>query len=189
MRAFSEGLQTLSADFLQTSLDLDGNPEQSSGHMLVKHPDRLRWNYLKPYSQKIIADGERVWTYDVDLAQVTVRPQSEALSNTALSALTDSGRLERYFILHDGGAHDELEWVVLTPRATAAGEQSAEFEEIRLGLRGDRLQRMTIADRLGQNTDIVFSQLQRNLEVQDAEFEFEPPPGVDVFEDDPFSGG
>lgn len=189
LRDFSSDLTSLSAQFIQITFDLDGNREESSGQMWVLKPDRLRWDYLEPYEQRIIADGEQVWTYDVDLDQVTVRPQGEALSRSALSALTDSSRLEQYFELLNGGEGEGLQWVRLLPR-TPQGENSAsrssdhEFEEIRLGFREQQLVRMVIHDRLGQSTDTVFSGLQRNISVSHELFQFTPPAGVDVIGSD-----
>ena len=182
LRAFSRDLHSLQAEFIQLAFDLDGNREESKGRMYMRKPDRLRWDYLTPYEQRIIADGTQVWTYDVDLEQVTVREQTEALSRSALSALTDSSRLERYFELINGGEHEGLAWVRLLPRPQP-GQPDHEFEEIRLGLKDGALVRMRIADRLGQNTDIVFSNLQRNVELDDELFQFTPPPGVDVIGD------
>lgn len=189
LREFSHELSSLSAQFIQITFDLDGNREESSGQMWVLKPDRLRWDYLEPYEQRIIADGEQVWTYDVDLDQVTVRPQGEALSRSALSALTDSSRLEQYFELLNGGESEGLQWVRLLPRAPQGENSSSrygdhEFEEIRLGFREQQLVRMVIHDRLGQSTDTIFSGLQRNISVPRELFQFTPPPGVDVIGSD-----
>lgn len=182
LRAFSTDLSSLSAEFIQIAYDLDNQREESTGHMYMNKPDHLRWDYLTPYEQRIVADGEQVWTYDVDLDQVTVRDQGEALSRSALSALTDSSRLEKYFELVSGGKEQGLDWVRLIPRPQP-GQAEHEFEEIVLGFKNNQLTRMVIADRLGQSTDIVFSNLQRNVSLDADLFHFTPPEGVDVIGD------
>jgi len=182
LRRFSSDLDSLSAEFIQFAFNLDGEKEESAGDVYMEKPERLRWDYRTPYEQRIIADGAKVWTYDVDLAQVTVRDQGETLNRSALSALTDSARLERYFELINGGEADGLSWVRLLPRMRP-GEEQHEFEEIRLGFKDDVLTRMLIQDRLGQNTDIVFSHLQRNVPLADELFVFTRPDGVDVIGD------
>lgn len=189
LRQFSTGLESLSAEFTQLSYDFDGNQELSRGRVWMQKPARLRWDYLTPYTQHIIADGQQVWTYDIDLEQVTVRDQTEALSRSALSALTDSSRLERYFELVDAGESEGLTWVRLIPKPQSAGEyedQQHEFEEIRLGFIKNRLSQMQIADRLGQSTAIEFHRIQRNLSVDETLFQFTVPEGVDVIGDGDF---
>jgi outer membrane lipoprotein carrier protein len=132
-----------------------------------------------------------VWTYDVDLDQVTVRDQGEALSRSALSALTDSARLDRYFELENAGEEEGLNWVRLLPRqhngeGSGDNEEAGndhEFEQIVLGFKDNELRRMLIADRLGQNTDIVFTSMIRNESLEPALFQFTPPEGVDVIGD------
>lgn len=191
LRAFSTDLSSLKAEFIQYAFDLDGQREESTGNMLMQKPDRLRWDYITPFEQRIIADGTQVWTYDVDLDQVTVRDQGEALSRSALSALTDSARLDRYFELENAGEEEGLNWVRLLPRqhngeGSGDNEEAGndhEFEQIVLGFKDNELRRMLIADRLGQNTDIVFTSMIRNESLDSALFQFTPPEGVDVIGD------
>jgi outer membrane lipoprotein carrier protein len=191
LRVFSTDLSSLKAEFIQYAFDLDGQREESTGNMLMQKPDRLRWDYITPFEQRIIADGTQVWTYDVDLDQVTVRDQGEALSRSALSALTDSARLDRYFELENAGEEEGLNWVRLLPRqhngeGSGDNEEAGndhEFEQIVLGFKDNELRRMLIADRLGQNTDIVFTSMIRNESLEPALFQFTPPEGVDVIGD------
>lgn len=177
LRAFSKDLSSLKADFVQMAYDADGYAEESKGTMSMQRPDLLRWDYLTPYEQQIIADGQKVWTYDIDLEQVTVREQGEALQRSALSALTDSARLHLYFEVVDEGRRDGLLWVLLTPK------DNDEFEQVRLGFQGDLMTRMLIADQLGQSTAIHFTQIERNAELEEGLFSFTPPANVDVLGD------
>ena len=52
--------------------------------------DDFCFDYRKPFEQTIVADGQTLWFYDVDLNQVTQRPQAQALGNTP-AALLASG--------------------------------------------------------------------------------------------------
>ena len=71
LRNFVAGLKTLQADFEQQVVDEYGRPQQSSsGHMWIMRPGRFRWDYEEPYTQQIVADGTRLWSYDEDLEQV-----------------------------------------------------------------------------------------------------------------------
>src|SRR6266536_1763662 len=54
----------------------------SSGTFEFSRPNRFRFDYKKPFEQVIVADGQTLWLYDVDLKQVTARKQSQALGST-----------------------------------------------------------------------------------------------------------
>jgi len=88
LAAFLEDTRTLRARFVQEIVAEDGTPgERASGTLAVLRPGRFRWDYREPYRQLIVADGERLWIYDEDLEQVTVRPQERALGRTPLQIL------------------------------------------------------------------------------------------------------
>ena len=81
---FINELVTLQGDFEQALLDADGQlVEKTAGTLEIQRPGRFRWSYTEPYEQWLVADGLNVWSYDVDLEQVTVKPQAQALANTA----------------------------------------------------------------------------------------------------------
>jgi outer membrane lipoprotein carrier protein len=97
LQRFLDGVQTLQAEFTQTQSDEQGQVTQTSGgRMWLARGERgaqgrFRWDYQTPYAQQIVCDGERIWLYDPDLAQVTVRPAREALSGTPAAALLAQG--------------------------------------------------------------------------------------------------
>ena len=83
VNAFVNDVVTFSADFEQSLIDPDGRMlEKTSGTLEIQRPGRFRWVYEEPYEQWLVADGANIWSYDVDLEQVTVKPQAEALANT-----------------------------------------------------------------------------------------------------------
>ena len=99
---FVENVITLQGRFEQSLIDADGNiVERSSGTLEIERPGRFRWSYSEPYEQWLVADGLNIWSYDVDLLQVTVKPQAdaagisdeqfaEALGGDALDAAAES---------------------------------------------------------------------------------------------------
>ncbi|MGD2081414.1 MAG: outer membrane lipoprotein chaperone LolA [Chromatiales bacterium] len=178
LRAFLDGLQTLSADFEQTVVDASGeDAQQSSGSLAIRRPGRFRWDYRAPYPQQIVADGETIWIYDPDLEQVTRQDQARALEGSPAQVLSGTAPLGEGFEIRadDGARASDLTWVVLTPR-----DEDSQFEEVRLGFEGGVLARMQMVDKLGQTSLFRFSNLQRNPALDDASFRFEPPAGVDV---------
>ncbi|NND36106.1 MAG: hypothetical protein HKN81_03125, partial [Gammaproteobacteria bacterium] len=83
LRAYLDGLETITADFRQQIVDRDLEPiDDSSGRVILKKPGRFRWDYREPYERVISADGERVWLYEVDLEQVTIRRLDAGLGET-----------------------------------------------------------------------------------------------------------
>ena len=124
--AFTRGLEGLDGQFTQTVFDAHGKlKETTSGRVALSAPRLFRWEYVKPYEQLVIADGSKVWVYDPDLSQVTVRPQGEQEQNSPLATLIDPSRLDRDYQVAETGAEDGLEWLELTPKQAANASFSA----------------------------------------------------------------
>lgn len=176
--AFTSGLTGLDGQFTQQVFDEGGRArETSSGRVALAAPRLFRWEYEQPYPQLIVADGKTVWVYDPDLEQVSRRPQGSAEQDSPLAALIDPARLDRDYLVEDGGEADGLQWLVLKPRQ---GAEDAPFQSARLGLAEAGLARMEIVDALGQRTHIRFSGWKRNPGFARDTFRFTPPAGVDV---------
>ena len=176
--SFTRGLKGLDGQFTQQVFDDNGRVrESSSGRVALSAPRLFRWEYEKPYPQLIVADGNTVWVFDPDLEQVTRRPQGSAEQDSPLAALLDPARLDRDFLVEEGGESDGLQWLVLKPKQDA-GETA--FQSARLGMGETGLARMEIVDALGQRTQIRFSGWKRNPAFAADTFTYTPPAGVDV---------
>jgi len=179
MEAFSKDLKSVSADFSQTVTDANGQRgDESRGSMALQAPRQFRWETKSPYVQTIVADGQRVWIYEPDLEQVSVRSQSSEEAHSPLTVLTDLSQLDPQFAASESGARDGLAWLKLTSRA-----KDPEFEYAELGFAEHSLERMLFKDQLGNTTEIRFSHWQRNPSVPADAFKFTPPKGVDVIGD------
>ncbi|WJW74380.1 outer membrane lipoprotein chaperone LolA [Thiohalobacter sp. IOR34] len=173
---FFDGLQAYRAGFEQTQRDAYGEIlQQAAGRVAIKRPGRFRWDYEQPYQQLILGDGERLWSYDADLEQVTVRPQREALDGTPAVLLSDGRNPRRLFEVRRLAVAGKQTRYELRPRS-----EERQFERIRLDFEGDMLSGMTLVDGFGQVTEIRFLDPERNPPLDDALFRFQPPPGVDV---------
>lgn len=179
LKNFLQGSRTVKAQFTQTVQDRNGKQIQTaSGTMQFSRPGKFRWEYAKPYPQLIVGDGSRVWMYDADLNQVTVRKLDQALGNTPAALLAGNNAIEQNFTLAEAGKIDGLEWVEATPK----GKESS-FERIRLAFRGATLEAMELRDHFGQTTLIRFAGLVLNPKLDPKLFTFEPPQGADVVGD------
>ena len=172
-------LRSLKSRFEQTLAGARGEVlERASGTLYIAKPNRFRWDYATGVRQLIVSDGERLWLYDQELDQVTVRTLSQSLAATPAMLLSGSGRVGDSFRISDLGRYEGLEWIRLLPKTA-----DTDFREIRLGFAGNLLARMTLKDKLGQSTDLRFVDLERNPRLDEALFRFVPPPGVDVIGD------
>jgi len=175
-RDFVRGVQSARADFEQKVYDRERRLVQDSrGSFAFLRPGRFRWSTAQPYEQLIVGDGERVWIYDPDLKQVTVRAMGRALGATPAALLAGSAEVERAFEFSAGGQADGLEWLEARPRDKDAG-----FERMRLGFGAASLEAMELHDHFGQTTRLRFEKLVRNPPLDAGAFRFVPPKGVDV---------
>jgi outer membrane lipoprotein carrier protein len=152
--------------------------QQSSGTLAFLRPGKFRWSYAKPYPQLIVGDGERIWIYDEDLKQVTVRKLDAALGATPAALLAGNNDAMKAFDLRDEGREAGLEWLSATPR-----NKETNFERIRMGFGATGLERMELTDAFGQTTDLRFIALDRTPGIDPGLFRFVPPPGADVIGD------
>jgi len=150
----------------------------SSGSFEFLRPNRFRFEYTQPFEQTIVADGQTLWLYDVDLNQVTARQQQEVLGSTPaalIAAGTDMRALSQAFELKAAPAHNGMEWLEARPRA-----QDGQLHSVRVGFRQGQLAALEIADSLGQRSVLTFTQWQGNAPLTAERFRFQVPVGADV---------
>lgn len=176
LKAFIAGARTAEADFTQTVTDKRGRvTQQASGKMAFARPGKFRWDYTAPYEQVIVGDGAKLWLYDVDLDQVSVKPLNDVIAGTPAALLAGDNAIEKYFVLKDAGEAYGLEWLEATPRT-----RESTFERVRMGFRGDTLAQMELSDHFGQRTTLTLLKFARNPSIAPARFRFSPPKGADV---------
>jgi len=181
--AFIKSTRSGRATFVQTvtAPPKDGQaarPKVSSGTFEFQRPSRFRFVYKKPFEQTIVADGQTLWLYDVDLAQVTARKQGQVLGSTPaalIASAADLRALDADFVLSDAQPMDGLEWVLAMPR-----NKDNSLSNVRVGLKGNTLVMLDIVDSFGQRSVLQFSAFEANPALDPSIFQFKPPAGVDV---------
>ena len=173
--SFYKEVKSIRADFLQVLLDDNGEIiQESSGKVVILRPDKFRWDYKEPFPQQIIADGKKFWIYDSELEQVTVRSADQAVTDTPALILSGKQSLDENFIIREEGKHKTLVWIALLPRTS-----DTDFMKIRMAF-DPELAAMELEDHFGQITRILFTNVERNPELDLKLFEFVVPEGVDV---------
>ncbi len=179
LKAFIAGAKTAEADFSQTVADKTGRvTQQASGRMAFARPGKFRWDYTAPYEQVIVGDGVKLWLYDADLEQVTVKSLGDVIAGTPAALLAGDNSIEKYFILKNAGEAGGLEWLEATPK-----NKDTTFERIRMGFKGDVLAQMELDDFFGQRTTLKLSRFVRNPTIVPSRFTFTPPKGADVIDE------
>ena len=176
LQSFLDDVDSLSANFEQQLVDADNVVvEESSGTLEIHRPGRFRWDYSEPFEQLMIADGLNVWSYDVDLDQVTVKGQAEALGNTPALLLGGTRSVMDDFDYIGSAGQDGTVWVELRPKSDENG-----FTRVDLGFNEGVIRRMMFTDNLQQSTLIVLHDVAVNTEIPEERFHFDPPRGADV---------
>ena len=177
LRDFAQNVKSGKASFTQTVTSVDGAKKKtSSGQFEFVRPNRFRFAYAKPFEQHIVADGQKVWLYDVDLNQVTVRPIAQALGATP-AALLAGTTLDKEFDLKAAPAAEGFEWVQATPKV-----KDGPIQSLRVGFKGKDLAALDIVDAFGQRSALRFTALEQNVKLADEQFHFTPPKGADVIQ-------
>jgi outer membrane lipoprotein carrier protein len=175
LREFARDVKSGKANFTQTVTSPDGaKKKNAAGQFEFLRPNRFRFTYSKPFEQHIVADGQKVWLYDLDLNQVTVRPMAQALGATPAALLAGTS-MEKDFDLSAQPARDGLDWVQAVPRRA-----DGSIKTLRVGFKGKALAAMEIVDAFGQRSLLLFADVQANVKLPDDRFVFTPPQGVDV---------
>jgi outer membrane lipoprotein carrier protein len=178
LRDFLASNKTLQARFSQSVLDSEKQQAaQAHGMIYIQRPGRLRWDYLEPYVQHIVADGTRVWHFDPELEQASTQMQGRAFSGTPALLLSSDEPVEKHFEVIDIGASQGLEWVELIPR-----DQESQFVRILLAFADNELHRLEMADKFGQVTRFQFYDILYNLELSKDIFKLELPERYEVFQ-------
>jgi len=179
LELFSNELETLHARFEQKVVSTDGAVEDgSAGQVWLRRPQLFRWEYGGDFPEVVVADGDNIWIYDEMLEQVTVKDQSQAAVDSPLTLLTDLSQLDRQFEVREVGEMEGMQLLELRSR-----NMETEFERILLGLQNDTLKLMVMEDAFGLRTEIVFTEVSRNPELDPLLFTFVPPDTADVIGD------
>jgi len=179
LKSYLQDTTSAKARFAQIVVDKNLKQlQQATGTMQFVRPGKFRWEYDKPYEQTIVGDGAKLWIYDKDLNQVTVRKLDAALGSSPAALLAGSNEIEKAYDIISLGSQDGLDWLQAIPKS-----KDTTFERIKLGFGRSGLEAMELRDQFGQSTVIKFASVERNPRISPDVFRFTPPKGADVITD------
>ena len=155
------------------------------GHLLIKKPGKMRWDYTSPEVKQFVSDGLKLYSYIPADKQVVVGtvPQDDAASTPALF-LTGKGDLTRDFTASAGdvpsGSAPGTRALKLVPRKA---QPDYDWLVLLVDPGSLTLRGMMTADAQGGTSVFSFSNLKENVGLADKEFTFRMPRGVDVITD------
>ncbi len=177
LQRYLENYKSLTGQFTQMiSSEKSQHIQSSAGEFWIQKPNRFRWHYSTPYVQKIISNGEKLWIYDEDLEQVTIKEASQSIESSPLAVIVGATSLDTAFDVTPVDGLDNLQWLRLIPNAEANS-----FEFIEVGFKNGLLSTMRLKDNFGQTTYLTFTDVMVDTSIDTNRFEFAVPEGADVF--------
>ena len=180
-KAFVAGTKSARGEFTQRMVKEEGGKMRVSstanGVFLFARPGKFIWTYQKPYEQILQADGEKLFIYDKDLNQVTIKILGNAIGTSPAAILFGSNDLEKNFTLSEGGLREGIEWLQAIPKA-----KDTSFEQIGIGLKDGVPVAMELRDSFGQISLLSFTKFEKNPSLPANQFHFTLPKGADVLQ-------
>jgi outer membrane lipoprotein carrier protein len=169
-------MNSLTGKFKQKVVDQNGATLQEvSGQFFFKKPNLFKWDYLEPSKSQLISDGELLYLYDPDLKQVVISQLKKfgGVSPAMLLVTSDIESLFEVTIIQDKKG---VSWF----RALPHEPEKANFKEVFINFSQKKLKSMRIIDGFDNTTEIEFSKVSRNKEINEAIFLFNTPEDIDV---------
>lgn len=167
---------TMTADFSQMTLSANGaSMQETTGNLALKRPGMFRWHTDAPAEQELVSNGQTIWLYDPDLEQVTIQEMDQRLTHTpALLLSGDVSKLQENFTITWEDSGNVIDFT-LTPKVS-----DTLFDSLRLSFRDGIINDMQMSDAVGQRTNILFQDVQLNQSMNEEQFTFDIPDGIDV---------
>lgn len=181
LQAKYNNLSSLAADFTQVYTAPGERTRRESGHLLLKKPGKMRWDYTSPEKKLFISDGK--WLYEY------VPAEKYATRSRVKEA--DDLRAPFAFLLGRGNLRRDFKRIEFASESPVkAGDkvlrmvpkQAADFKELLVEIEPGSLQlaRLSILETNGARSDFMFSNVRENVPTSATQFTFKAPPGVEV---------
>lgn len=178
-RAFVVNTKTAKGDFLQVQMKTTNGVSKigksSTGTFKFARPGKFIWTYVKPYEQVLQADGDKLYLYDKDLNQVTIKALGNAIASSPAAILFGSVDLDKNFVLKDIGLKQGVEWLEAIPKT-----KDSQFDAIGIGMKDGVPVGMELRDSFGQLSLVTLKNFEKNPSFLPDQFKFIVPAGAEV---------
>lgn len=181
-RQFAAQTKSAKGEFVQQQVRMtNGAPKVTktlSGNFVFARPGKFIWIYQKPYEQVLQADGDKLFLYDKDLNQVTIRDLGNSLGSSPAAILfgvSGTAELDKNFTLKEAGQKQGMEWLDAIPKA-----KDSQFEHIGVGMKDGLPYALELRDSFGQVSLVTLKNMERNPVLKPDQFKFVVPAGADV---------
>ncbi len=181
LQSFLKDVKTAQGEFTQEVVDKNGKliDGPSSGFFKFSRPGNFIWEYQSPCAQTMVSDGKKLWMWDKDLEQITVRRLKGSLPSSPASILFGSSELDKDWIVQNTYEKGNVHWVKLLPKS-----KDFAFSEVLVGFKDKALAKIQFTGNLGETSKLEFNKVQTGIQFSKKEFVFSPPKGVDVLKVD-----
>lgn len=180
-KIFVTNNKTAKGDYTQQQIKMvSGKPtigKTSSGDFKFARPGKFIWTYIKPYEQLLQSDGDKLYIYDKDLNQVTIKKIGDAIASSPAAILFGNTDLDKNFNLKEAGLKQGIEWLEAIPKT-----KDSQFDSISIGMKDGLPVGMELRDSFGQISLITFKNVEKNPSFIADQFKFTIPKGADVFQ-------
>lgn len=172
---------SMKAKFIQKSyLKVMGQSQVAKGDVIIKKPGRMKWNYSAPDPQLLVSDEEYLWLYLPEDKQATrMRIESVYSSNTPALFLAGKGKLTRTFNVGQVLEQETSYKITLFPKEE---EQNIDHLVLVADKKNFQILGSSVYDKLGNHTEMRFTDIQVNPTLNDNQFMFKAPDGVEIID-------
>jgi outer membrane lipoprotein carrier protein len=176
-----EKVLTYEANFTQKSyIKMMDKTQDVKGTVSIKKPGKMKWTYGAPDIQILISNGSTLWLYVPDEEQATKVPiESIYSSNTPALFLAGKGKLTQTFNVENVNLDKDPISITLTPKAN---DQALTRLQLLANKKNYQIIGSTVYDKLGNKTEIRFSNIKTNRDIPDKTFQFQAPANVEVLD-------
>ena len=176
-----DATDTFQARFIQKSyLKILGQSQRAEGSVSIKKPGKMKWDYKAPDRQILVSNDQGLWLYLPDEKQVTkMKAQSIYSSNTPALFLAGRGKLTESFTIGKVTEEAGLYVAELIPRDKG---QNLSKMVLLADKKNYQIVGSRVYDNLGNKTEMLFSNIQTNPNLEEKLFHFEVPKGVELID-------
>ncbi|MCS6884112.1 MAG: outer membrane lipoprotein chaperone LolA [Acidobacteriota bacterium] len=175
-------MRSLAADFTQVYTDRSGRRLVERGNLVLKRPDKMRWEYNSPEKKLFLVNGSKIYFYV---------PADKQLTITSIRESEDPRTPFLFLLGRTNLRKDFAKIEASTESPTKAGNVVLELVPKKINSSFERgyaevdpqtaqVYRITLISPSGARSDFLLTNIQENYSANDALFVFTPPAGTQI---------